>query len=79
MIEDQGVDLSNFTMNAKGGEVFDSEEAAQFLRISVASLRNMASNGVIPYYKLGRRNRYLKKDLVDLLTANRRGGWFGNK
>ena len=36
----------------------DSKEAAQFLMVSVPMLRNMVSNGQVPHYKLGRRNRY---------------------
>lgn len=55
-----------------------SAEAAQFLGISAKSLLNMTSNGKIPYYKLGRRNRYLKADLNKLLLENRRGLVCGN-
>lgn len=51
-----------------------TEEAASYLRISPATLRNVTSNGKIPVYKLGRRNRYLKSDLDDLLRATKRGG-----
>lgn len=51
----------------------DSREAAQFLRISVPMLRNMASNGQLPFYKLGRRNRYRRDELEALLFSNRRG------
>lgn len=51
----------------------NTKEAAEFLRVSVKSLRNMTSNGYIPYYKLGRRNRYRKDDLEAILLSQKRG------
>lgn len=51
----------------------DSVEAAQFLKVSAPMLRNMASNGQVPFYKLGRRNRYRCDELEALLLQNRRG------
>jgi excisionase family DNA binding protein len=54
-------------------EWLDSNEAAQFLKVSVPMLRNMTSNGQIPYYKLGRRNRYRVDELRALLTKEKRG------
>ncbi len=50
----------------------DSREAAQFLKVSVPMLRNMTSNGEIPYYKLGRRNRYRQDEIEELLLQNKR-------
>lgn len=58
-------------------EWLNSEEAAKFLRISVKALRNMTSNGQLPYYKLGRRNRYRKDELETLLRSQKRGQ-YGN-
>lgn len=54
-------------------EWMNSDEAAQFLRVSVKTLRNMTSSGQIPYSKLGNRNRYSKKRLEALLMKNHRG------
>ena len=54
-------------------EWLDSREAAQYLKVSEPMLRNMASNGQVPFYKLGRRNRYRKDELEALLLKNRRG------
>ena len=51
----------------------DSREAAQFLKVSVGMLRNMASNGQVPYYKLGRSNRYRRDELEALLLKHKRG------
>jgi excisionase family DNA binding protein len=54
-------------------EWLDSAEAATYLSLSVGSLRNMTSNGNIPHYKLGRRNRYRLEDLRNLLLSQKRG------
>ncbi|MFM6930366.1 MAG: helix-turn-helix domain-containing protein [Bdellovibrio sp.] len=58
-------------------EWLNSEEAARLLRISVKALRNMTSNGQLPFYKLGRRNRYRKDELETLLRSQKRGN-YGN-
>jgi excisionase family DNA binding protein len=47
--------------------------AAKFLGISPGSLRNMTSDGRVPFHKLGRRNRYRLEDLRALLLKERRG------
>lgn len=54
-------------------EWLTTNEAADYLRISPGSLRNMSSSGTIPFAKLGRRNRYLKSDLDRILLSNSRG------
>lgn len=56
-------------------EWFTSSEAAVYLRISEDYLRNLVSGGRLPYYKFGRRNRYRKSELEQLLLQNRRGGF----
>jgi hypothetical protein len=55
-------------------EVLDSKSAAKLLGITVVSLFNLCSQGKVPYYKFGRRNRYLKSELLNLLLATPRGG-----
>jgi excisionase family DNA binding protein len=61
-------------------EFLTSAEAADYLGISVESLRNMTSNGNVPFYKLPgtRSNRYLVKELRELLLRSRKGGFHGN-
>ena len=54
-------------------EWLTTEEAARYLSLSEASLRNMTSNGKIAFYKLGRRNRYRLPELRELLLAGKRG------
>jgi hypothetical protein len=68
-----GVDCS-----LKTEEWLTSEMAALYLKVSVGVLRNMTSNGLVPYHKLGSRNRYLREDLRNLLLKNRRGVSNGN-
>lgn len=59
-------------------EWLTTAEAAGVLKIPEGSLRNLTSNGRIPYYKLGRRNRYLKSDLLKLLLSTRKGEFNGS-
>lgn len=58
-------------------EWFTSKEAAEFLRVSEGTLRNMASNGKIPYAKLGKSNRYNRHELNALILSKKRG-LYGN-
>jgi excisionase family DNA binding protein len=67
------------TSSLKTEEWLTTEEAAQYLKLSVGALRNVTSNGLVPYHKLGNRNRYLREDLRNLLLKNRRGVLYGNK
>jgi len=59
-------------------EWLTTDEAADYLGLSVGALRNMTSNGHVPYHKLGRRNRYRLTDLRELLLSHKRGGFRGN-
>ena len=59
-------------------EWLSSDEAANYLRITVRALFNLTSSGKIPHYKFGRRNRYRLEDLRDLLLNQPRGVNHGN-
>ena len=59
-------------------EWMNSDEAAAYLRISPYQLRNLTSNGRVPYYKFGRSNRYLRREIRELLLGQARGGSNGN-
>lgn len=48
-------------------------EAANYLGVGYKRLLNMSSSGQIPYRKLGRLNRYLRRELDLLLEKERRG------
>lgn len=58
-------------------EWLTTDQAAKYLGISSASLRNMTSNGQIPFYKLGNRNRYRLPELRNILVSTRRGEAYG--
>lgn len=55
-----------------------TSEAATYLGVSPNALFNMTSNGKIPFYKLGRRNRYLVSELRKMLLQEPRGERHGN-
>ena len=58
-------------------EWLTTDQAARYLGVSPAVLRNMTSNGQIPYYKLGKRNRYRLPELRELLLLTRKGEAYG--
>ena len=64
---------------AEGFEWLTTEQAAYYLQVSVPTLRNDSSNGKVPYYKYGKRNRYRLSELRQLLLSNKRGGFNGNQ
>lgn len=64
-----------FEIQIGAKEWFTSSEAADYLGISTRTLMNLTSNGKVPYYKFGRRNRYQKDELRNLLLLQRRGGF----
>jgi excisionase family DNA binding protein len=59
-------------------EWFTTEQAAEYLGVSPATLRNLTSNDKVPFYKFGRRNRYRLPELRELLIAGKRGSSYGN-
>jgi excisionase family DNA binding protein len=75
-VHSQGAALTQSARQESGlfdNEWLNTEQAAKFLGIPVASLRNMTSNGRVRYYKLGCRNRYRLLDLHGLLLSEKRG------
>lgn len=59
-------------------EWLDSVEAAAYLKVTLGALRNMTSNGRVPFYKVGKRNRYRTEELRKLLLSQKRGASYGN-
>lgn len=45
------------------GDELTSDAAAEFIGISVATLRNYCSRGMIPYYRRGRRSFFYTNEL----------------
>ena len=56
----------------------DINVAAKYLSLSVGALRNLTSQGKVPYYKFGRRNRYRLDELNKILLKNPKGERNGN-
>lgn len=54
-------------------EWLNSDEAARYLKLPIKSLMNLTSRGAIPYYKLGRLNKYRRDELDYILLQNKRG------
>jgi excisionase family DNA binding protein len=72
----------SLTTEYEDNRFLTAREAAEYLSVPYASVLNMSSSGQLPYYKLGKRNRYLVSDLKQLLLSERRGpegGAYGNK
>lgn len=72
------IDASSLTIEYRDRDILTSAEAADYLRISIGTLRNETSNGKIPYYKLGRRNRYFRSELRRVLMSQPKGERHGN-
>ncbi len=69
-------DQAKLIESAVGGfQWMNSVEAAEYLRISVGSLRNHVSKGELPYYKFRRNLRFKRTDLDRLIEQTRYGGW----
>ena len=45
-----------------------TSEAAQYLRVSISSIKTMIYRGQVRVHKLGRRNRFLRDELERLIT-----------
>ena len=59
-------------------EWLTTQEAADYLRVSPGVIRNLSSEGKIPYFKLGKRNRYHVKTLREFLFKQMKGDSYGN-
>ncbi len=49
-------------------EILNTEEAAEYLRVSKGDIYNFVSNGILKNWKIGKRNRFLISDLNKLLV-----------
>ncbi len=49
-----------------------TKEVSEYLRISESQVFNLTSARTLPFYKLGRRNRYLKNEIDEYLLENER-------
>lgn len=50
-------------------EILNSEEAAELMRVSVPTIRGMASSGEIPATKIGDDWRFVKSQLLNYMST----------
>ena len=49
-------------------EFITCSDAAQFLNISLPTLRKYSQSGMIPFYRVGSRILYLKREVINAVT-----------
>jgi excisionase family DNA binding protein len=49
-----------------------TEEAAEYLQISIRTVKNLLGDGQVPYIKIGRATRIHRDDLDTFIARNRR-------
>ena len=54
-------------------EFLTIKEAAEFLKVSLVSIHNWKREKNLPFYRLGRSIRFLKKDLIAFAEVKRKG------
>ena len=52
--------------------LFTTDQAADYLQISVRSVKNLLGDGRIPFIKIGRATRIHREDLDGFIAQNRR-------
>lgn len=51
-----------------------TKQVADYLSLSPSQVYNLASDGYLPYYKLGKRmSRYLREEIDDFLLSKKTG------
>ncbi len=54
-------------------EWLTTDEVSAIYKLPAQSVRNMTSNGSLPVYKLGNRNRYKRSEIDAILLQTKRG------
>lgn len=67
--------MSGEIKNLEGFKWLTTKEAAEYLRITVGSMKNLVYRGRIVPRKLGRLNRFKRDDLDRILEASLQGGF----
>jgi len=69
--------MDSYAKSKKGKTWLRSEEAAEYLKCTLASLKHLRLTGQIPYTKIGNRCFYSVEDIEALLEKNKMND--GNK
>lgn len=59
-------------------EFVNADQISTFLKINVQTVRNLTSNGKIPYYKFGKRVLYRLDEVRELVLKSKRGKYNGD-
>lgn len=65
--------LKDGSLTFQSTEWLTTDEVASIYKLPKQSVRNMTSNGSLPVYKLGNRNRYSRADIDSILLKSKRG------
>lgn len=76
---DQPVPLKRITFKSKGlqsftNEILDKHQVMEILNISERTLKNLVSQGYLPYSPIGNRYYYLYSDLLRMMQRYRQWG-----
>ncbi len=60
-------------------EWMNAEEASRYLKVSRGTIYNLVSSGVLKGYRLGRRIRFIRRELDEaILSGPKKGGGHEN-
>lgn len=59
------------TLSESKKEVFDIEEAAQFLKVAPSTVKNYAKKKKISWHLVGKEKVFRKQDLIDFLERRK--------
>ncbi len=65
--------LKDGSLTTQPIEWLTTDEVSAIYKLPIQSVRNMTSNGSLPVYKLGNRNRYKRSEIDAILLQNKRG------
>lgn len=65
--------LKDGSLTFQSTEWLTTDEVASVYKLPKQSVRNMTSNGSLPVYKLGQRNRYSRTEIDSILFKSKRG------
>lgn len=69
----------NHSQSSLEAEFVNAEQISAFLKINTQTVRNLTSNGKLPYYKFGKRVLYRIDEIRELILKNKRGNQSGDK
>ncbi len=65
--------INDGSLTTQPNEWLTTDDVSSIYKLPIQSVRNMTSNGTLPVYKLGNRNRYSRSEIDAILLQNKRG------